>query len=138
MGLIEVKKEFSRRELLWFGPLFALFAGILGSISILRFDAVAVAYSIWVTALALIVVYYLIPAIRRPVYLGWIYAAFPIGWLVSHLLLLGIYFFLITPIGLIMRLVGYDPMKRGFERSAESYWVTREPDRDKNRYFKQY
>ena len=138
MGIIEVEKDFSRRELLWFGPLFALFVGIVGAILIRRFGANAAAYTIWAIAAPLIVVYYLIPTIRRPLYLGWMYAAMPFGWVISHLLLAGIYFFVITPIGLLMRLVRYDPMKRGFDKSAKSYWITREPIRDTNRYFKQY
>jgi RsiW-degrading membrane proteinase PrsW (M82 family) len=138
MSLIEIKKDFSRKELLWFGPLFALFVGIVGWILMHRFAVHKAAYVLWAIAAVLIVVYYLIPAIRRPVYLGWMYAVMPIGWVISHALLTGIYLLLITPIGLLMRLVGYDPMKRRFDRSAETYWVTREPPADMNRYFKQY
>ncbi|MDH3719217.1 MAG: SxtJ family membrane protein [Planctomycetota bacterium] len=138
MGLIEVKKDFSRRELLWFGPLFALFVGIVGAILIYRFHVNIAAFVLWAISAVLIVIYYVIPAVRRPVYLGWMYAVMPIGWVISHVLLTGIYLLLITPIGLLMRLVGYDPMKRRFDRSAETYWVTREPTPDMNRYFKQY
>lgn len=138
MGMIEVKTEFTRRELLWFGPLFALFVGLVGAMLIYRFNAHAVAYSIWSIAVPLIVVYYLIPAIRRPVYLGWMKATMPIGWVISVLMLAAIYWLVITPIGLLMRLVNYDPMNRRFERSAKTYWVRRQPTGDINRYFKQY
>ena len=62
----------------------------------------------------------------------------PIGWVISHLLLSIIYYLLLTPIGIIMRLVGYDPMKRKLEKKRETYWVTRQQVRDPNRYFKQY
>jgi len=138
MSLIEIKKDFSRKELLWFGPLFALFVGIVGWILMHRFAGHTAAYVLWAVAAVLIVIYYLIPAIRRPVYLGWMYAVMPIGWVISHVLLTGIYLLLITPIGLLMRLVGYDPMKRRFDRSAETYWIRREPTQDTNQYFKQY
>ena len=138
MGLIEVKKDFTRRELLWFGPLFALFVGIVGSILIYRFGAHTAAYVLWAVAAGLMVVYYLVPAIRRPVYLGWLYAVMPIGWVISHLLLAAIYYLLITPIGLLMRLVGYDPMKRRLDPSADTYWIKREPIQEMKRYFQQY
>ena len=138
MSLIEVKKDFSRKELLWFGPLFALFVGIVGGILMHRFEAHNAAYILWGISAPLIVIYYLIPALRRPVYLGWLYAVMPIGWVISHVLLTGIYLLLITPIGLLMRLVGYDPMKRRFDQSADTYWITREPTQDMKRYFKQY
>ena len=105
MGMIEVKKTFSRRELLWFGPLFAL---------------------------------YLFPSLQRPLYRGWMFSVMPIGWIVSHLLLSVIYYLLLTPIGLIMKAVGYDPMRRKLEPNQETYWVNRQKSEDPQRYFKQY
>ena len=50
MGIIEVKKVFTRRELLWFGPLLAVFAGIIGAIAIFWHQAPRVAYGIWISA----------------------------------------------------------------------------------------
>ncbi len=138
MGLLEVKKDFTPRELLWFGPLFALFAGLIGMIILRRFEAPRVAYGIWSVAAAIIVLYYAIPPIRKPLYLGWIYSAFPIGWVISHVLLIAIYYLLITPIGILMKLVGYDPMTRTFDKNESSYWVKRDPNLEKSRYFKQY
>jgi hypothetical protein len=41
---------------------------------------------------------------------------------------LGIVFFLVvTPTGLIMRLVGKDPMRLRYDRAADTYWIKREP-----------
>ncbi len=37
-----------------------------------------------------------------------------------------------------MRVVGYDPMDRRFDRDAETYWIAREPDDDVKRYFRQF
>ncbi|MEX0979180.1 MAG: SxtJ family membrane protein, partial [Pirellulales bacterium] len=69
---------------------------------------------------------------------GWMWAAFPIGWLVSHLLIAAIYFLLITPIALVMRAVGRDPLSRRFDRAAKTYWVPRRQDSDPARYFRQF
>ena len=41
---------------------------------------------------------------------------------------LGILFFLVvTPTGLLMRLLGKDPLRLRFDRSADSYWIARTP-----------
>ena len=65
-------------------------------------------------------------------------AAFPIGWTVSYLLLAAIFFLVLTPIGLVMRLFGRDPMLRALDRSAKTYWVPHNPGADPRRYFKQF
>ena len=79
-----------------------------------------------------------VPALIKPVYVGWMAAAFPIGWTISHLLLGSIFYLLITPIGLCLRLVGYDPMHRKFEPDAETYWVEHHTGGDSSRYFRQF
>jgi hypothetical protein len=78
------------------------------------------------------------PALMRVVYVGWMAAVFPIGWLVSHLLLTAIYYLVITPIGVMMRVRGYDPMQRRWDRQATTYWKPRRDVDDPKRYFKQY
>jgi len=43
-------------------------------------------------------------------------------------IILGIMFFgVITPIGLLMRLAGKDLLRTKFDRNADSYWIKREP-----------
>lgn len=53
------------------------------------------------------------------------------GMLLHHIvspLALGILFFLVvTPIALIMRIFGKDPLRLRLDRSASSYWIERTP-----------
>jgi hypothetical protein len=79
-----------------------------------------------------------VPALIKPVYLAWMAAAFPIGWTISHLLLGAIFYLLITPIGLLVRVFGHDPMHRKFEPDAESYWAKHHTGGDSSRYFRQF
>ena len=74
-------------------------------------------------------------AVLRPIYIGWMKFAFLLGW-VNTRLILGIFFYLIlTPVGLIMRLFGRDPLHRKFDRKASTYWVKRPPaEFDRERY----
>jgi hypothetical protein len=73
-----------------------------------------------------------------PVLIGWMWITYPVGWLVSHLLMAIIYFGVITPIALIMWLWGRDPLNRRPDRQAESYWTPRQQDVDPARYFRQF
>ena len=38
-----------------------------------------------------------------------------------------IFYLAITPFGVVMRLVGKDPLRRGFDPEAASYWIDRTP-----------
>ena len=97
-----------------------------------------VAVVLWGLAVVVPVFGWLVPAFMRLVYLGMSYAAWPIGFVVSHVILGLVYYLVFTPIGLIMRLVGYDPMARGFDRDGDSYWIERQPETtDPARYFRQ-
>ncbi len=77
------------------------------------------------------------PAALRPVFVGWMMLVFPIGWVVSHLLLGIAYVFLFMPIGLVFRLVGRDPLWLRKPR-RESYWSEKPPVDDPSRYYHQY
>ncbi len=48
----------------------------------------------------------------KAVYVAWMVLAFPIGWTVSQLVLALIYFGLFTPLALVFRLLGRDPLNR--------------------------
>ena len=83
-------------------------------------------------------IFFAVPVVRRPLYLGWMYATLPIGWVVTHVMLGLIYYLMFTPIGLIMRLGGRDLMQRRFDREASSYWIEHRPDDRPERYFRQF
>ena len=98
----------------------------------------AVAGTVWVLGALGAVLAWMWPTGGRLGYIGWVYAAYPIGWSISHLLLAIIYYLVVMPIGLAMRLVGYDPMRREFDAVATSYWIEHKPVEDVDRYFRQY
>ena len=137
MALLEINRNPSRRELLWFGALTALFFGFVGVLICFKGDAPVAASVVWAVASVATIAFYALPPLRRPMYLGWMRAVFPIGWTVSHLVLIVVYYLLVTPIGLVMRLVGRDPMQRRFDRQAATYWVERSAA-DSSRYFRQF
>ena len=49
-----------------------------------------------------------------------------------------VFYVVLTPVGLIFRAIGRDPLHRRFEPTASTYWVPREPARDAQRYYRQF
>ena len=77
------------------------------------------------------------PGWIRPIYVGWMVLAFPIGWTVSQVMLALLFYGLFTPIALAFRLVGRDALSRRFDRAAPTYWEPYDPDRGLGRYLRQ-
>lgn len=138
MALIQIDRNPSRQNLLWFGLLLGLFLALVGTIAWWRFGALAVAQGLWVAAAVIAVAYYAIPPLRKPLYLGWMYAAFPFGFIMSYVILAATYYLVFTPIGLLLKALGRDPLDRRFDRSAASYWTPYRPPADNQRYFRQF
>jgi hypothetical protein len=138
MGLIKINKNPSRRQLLVFGGLWVVFFCILGGIVLRKTHWMPAAAAVWTLAVAVPVVGSLVPGAMRIVYLGMTYAAFPVGFVLSHVILAAVYYLVLTPTGLLMRLFGYDPMHRRFDPHAPTYWVPRDEEHDVGRYFRQF
>jgi hypothetical protein len=73
----------------------------------------------------------------RRLYEGWMLASLPIAWVVSHVVLAAVFYLLITPISLLMRLGGRDPLLRQFDGTATTYWLPRRPPAQPDRYLRQ-
>jgi hypothetical protein len=63
----------------------------------------------------------------RPVYERWMRVMRPVGHAVSLLLLTAIYFLVVTPIGLLLRLFGIDPANRKPTSNRPSEWTPCQP-----------
>ena len=78
-------------------------------------------------AAAFLIVSLFRPAALAPLNRVWLYVGLLLQRVVSPVVL-GILFFLtVTPIGLLMRLTGKNPLHLGFDREAQSYWIDRHP-----------
>jgi hypothetical protein len=49
-----------------------------------------------------------------------------------------VFYLVFTPVGLVMRLLGRDPLQRRFDREAGTYWVDHVEPRSVEEYFRQY
>jgi hypothetical protein len=76
------------------------------------------------------------PAVVRPIYSGWMIAAFPVGWTMSKIVM-GLMFYLVfTPVGLVFRVMGRDPLKLRRTQPG-SYWTRRTNASSGKEYFRQ-
>ena len=64
------------------------------------------------------------PRLLSPVHTVWMAAAHALGWFNTRILLGVVYFVVMTPTGIVMRLMGRDPLDRRL-KDRPSYWVER-------------
>lgn len=138
MSLIELNKNPSKKDLRWFGLILLVVLAWIGLLAGRATHSPAVARAIWALAVLLAAAYYAVPPLQKPMFVGWMYATYPIGFVISHILLGIIYFAIFTPAGWLLRLFGYDPLSRKFDRAATTHWVEREKREGSASYFKQY
>lgn len=87
------------------------------------FDATSMPVWPWILAALLWVPALLIPAVLQPVYTTWMKIGHAIGWVNTRIILGILFYVMVLPMGLIMRLFGKDPMARKRNKSAISYRV---------------
>ncbi len=144
--ILEVRRNPSKAELNWFGLIFLAVFGVMGLVfwgkGSFIFGTGArppiASWVVWTLAATVFVVYYAVPPLRKKIYVGFILAVYPIGYVFSHIILGAIFYLLFTPIGLIMKLVGYDPLHRAVEPGAATYWKPHRTGDDPSRYLKQF
>jgi hypothetical protein len=66
------------------------------------------------------------PKVLKPFNKVWMSLALIIGWFTSRLILILLYYFVITPIGIIARIAGKDFISERWNKEQKSYWVKRE------------
>jgi hypothetical protein len=139
MAVIEVKRNPSRRELSLFGFIWLVFFLLLAGGLWLKLPTPLAPVALATIAVIVPALGWAVPGFMRVVYVGLSYVAWPIGFVLSNVLLGAVYYLVVTPIGLIMRATRYDPMQRGFDPKAQSYWIERGSDeRDPRSYFRQF
>jgi len=104
------------------------FAGVLGVVALLplargggvRAWALAAAAAFLAAALAR-------PAVLAPLNRVWLRFGLLLHRIVNPVVLAVVFYGVVTPTGLLMRLARSRPLKLGFDPSAPSYWTRRDP-----------
>ena len=148
MSLIQVNWKPNEHQLRTFGLLCGVVGAVLGVLTLWRGSILGIELEI---ARAQQVSYFLFTAATIcavlaltkaralwPLYVLATAISLPIGFVLSYAVLGVLFYLVVTPYGLIFRLLGRDVLARRFDRSARSYWVRRTPVTDMSRYYRQY
>ena len=118
-GIVKLDKKGLRDFGLIFGLMIALVFGIVAPLlwrHALPLWPWIPAGIFWVWAL-------LAPQTLNPVYQVWMRIGLVMGWINTRLILGIIFYIILTPMGIIRRTMGSDPMRREWKRDAESYSI---------------
>jgi hypothetical protein len=113
---------YTRRQLRDFG---LLVGGIFGAIGLWPMVWRHQSPRFWAVTLAVVLVLpaLVAPSVLKPAYRAWMALAEVLAWINTRIILGLVFFLVVTPIGLVMRLLGRDPMRRQFDRAGESYRI---------------
>ncbi len=138
MSLIRIERQPTRKQLIQFSLIWLGFFSFVGVI-------LGAASGDWRRMVIWIGVGGLMPLfavlrcrlVVRWVFIGLSVVTFPIGWVLSWVILAIIYFLVVTPIAIVLRRIGKDPMERNWKPDG-SYWVERDEPDDVPRYTRQF
>jgi hypothetical protein len=135
MSLIEINWSPSDRQLRQFGWLCLIVLPLLGWWWRASPTWLAILFSLACLVVALA---YLQPRVVRPLFVGIILLAAPIGMLTGELAMLLIYFAIFLPISLAFRLARRDALQLRIDRKAASYWQGKTEPKDVASYYRRY
>jgi hypothetical protein len=78
------------------------------------------------------------PRAIKPIFVGWIVLAFPIGWTISHAILGILFYLMFSPVALLFRIIGRDALALKPRRNLASYWSLKRKPKDKSQYLRQF
>ena len=117
---------------------FLIFSAIFGVLAWRHYPSIE-SYVLIGLALVLLPIVAFVPIILRPVFKLWLKIAHAVGWFNTQILLSIVFILIFIPIGLIMRMLRKDPMKRKMLADG-TYWEPYEIAglKDKKRYERQF
>ena len=78
------------------------------------------------------------PRLVRPVFVGLMLIAVPIGVVISFVLIAAIYYLMVTPFGILFRAFGKDPLDKRPDPTLPTYWHERGKPRPAASYLRLY
>lgn len=108
-----------------FGIVFAVVFAVIGLWPLTN----ALPVRVWALGLAagFLAAGFVAPGLLKPLNRAWFLFGLALHKIVNPLVMGLLFFFTVTPIALIMRIVGKDPLHRAFDKDATTYWIERNP-----------
>lgn len=123
-----IKNEYQRldrspRALRRFGVTVGLAILLLGSVLLWRQHSAS--WLLISSGALLLVAAGVAPSSLKWVHGPWMISSLALGWIVTRIILTTLFFLVITPIGLLQRLVGKSAIEVAFTNESASYWQRR-------------
>jgi hypothetical protein len=116
-----------RKEMRKFGLVMATFLALLGGMVLWRGGALY--WLCFVVSGLFLSVGLAVPVVLKPVYKVWMKFAAVMGWIMSRVILLILFYLVLTPTSLLLRLFGKDVLDIKVARGrGESYWLAKKVD----------
>jgi hypothetical protein len=135
MSLIEINWSPSLRQLRQFGSLCLIAVPLIGW---LWGASPAVIGMLVGVGGAMATVAWIRPRWLRPVFVGLMIAAAPIGMILGELSMLLIYFGVFLPTGIVFRLLRRDALQLRMKRNQETYWQSKTDPRELASYYRRF
>ena len=104
-----------------------LVGGVLIAIAIfLLWKELSYYQLIFAIGISLVLMGFFIPKILKPVYIVWMTFATILGWIMTRVILTILFYFIVTPIGLIARIFGTKFLDLSWQNKVNSYWNKRD------------
>jgi hypothetical protein len=126
------------RTLRQFAAIWIFFFGAIAFREAFGRNRPVIAFAVLLIALGVGLIGLAWPRRIRPVFVGWMTAAYPIGWVVSKVVLGIVFYGIMTPGALILRLIGHDALVLKRQPAASTYWHSKPAAADEKQYLHQY
>ena len=133
----EINKNPSAKELIKFGATFLGGMAVIGLLYYFVLDNQPLAKGLWIAGGAVFLLSFIRP-IARILYILWMGLGITMGLVTSPIILALVFLVLITPVGLVFKLIQRDTMKRKMDKGASTYWEEYKETEDPATYVKQF
>jgi len=136
MASIRADEFTTREQLRDFGLTMALILSIIALVTVTNQNNLSPVWLLLVMFFGLMGI--LAPSFLRPIEKAWIKLGIMMGMVVTPIVMGILFFGLITPIGIILRIMGKDILNQTIQKDAKSYWIKSDKIEDHSRYFTPY
>lgn len=135
MKLVEINWAPSTRQLRQFGVVCIFVLPLLGWLWNVGTSGLAVMLFVGSVVAILSFAW---PPIVKPIFVGLMLVAAPVGMVVGELAMLLIFLGIFLPISLIFRLIGRDALRLKIDKNASTYWQPKSEPKHVSSYYRRY
>jgi hypothetical protein len=110
----------------------------MGLVSALKWELWQLSFGLWGLAVFSFLFSFIQPKVLRPLFVLLMVVAFPVGFVISNVILALLFYAVFTPLALLFKVIGRDALNRKIDPNAASYWVVRDEEMPVSQRFKQY